>query len=404
LISCGTVEEKVYRRQVFKGGLQRAGTQDGNHFRYFSSEDTAGLFEVSEKYGFDKSETMIDLAALHGHDRAWTKELTETEAPLVEQLGACGLSDHDLLFSKEDTTKAGSGATSLKSGFGVGGAGKTGGGGAAGGGSGKTGAGAGKSGGKSGGWKGVDSGWGGDAQLGILAAAAGSALAATPASFAAAGKETSVKRVVDKRGSLSPGKPAAAPSTNPTQTKLQEKLFLLKAQKEKQESLLGMPGVLKKLPDKGKSIVERIDALTDEIETAEAAIAGKHEGKTKKNPETTTPVTAVKPVTVPTPATVLSPSPSSPSPFASTVSREVSSTPEVEIVAETDATRGESMEDSFVSAANDHDETVEIELDDETLEVPLVEPVVELLDTTAEEEVVDLANMMGTMGVGDVVA
>ena len=62
------------------------------------------------------------------------------------------------------------------------------------------------------------------------------------------------------------------------------------------------------------------------------------------------------------------------------------------------------MEDSFVSAANDHDETVEIELDDETLEVPLVEPVVELLDTTAEEEVVDLANMMGTMGVGDVVA
>ncbi len=53
---------------------------------------------------------------------------------------------------------------------------------------------------------------------------------------------------------------------------------------------------------------------------------------------------------------------------------------------------------------SDHDETVEIELDDETLEVPLVEPVVELLDTTAEEEVVDLANMMGTMGVGDVVA
>ena len=141
--------------------------------------------------------------------------------------------------------------------------------------------------------------------------------------------------------------------------------------------------------------------LTCELEREEAALPGKHAGKPKTDPDTTTPVTAVKPVTVPTPATVLSPSPSSPSPFASTVSREVSSTPEVEIVAETDATRGESMEDSFVSAANDHDETVEFELDDETLEVPLVEPVVELLDTTAAVEVVDLANIMGRRGVGE---
>ena len=31
--------------------------------------------------------------------------------------------------------------------------------------------------------------------------------------------------------------------------------------KEKQETLLDMPGMLKRLPDKGKSIVERIDAL-----------------------------------------------------------------------------------------------------------------------------------------------
>ena len=61
LISCGTVEEKVYRRQVFKSGLSRAGTQDGNHFRYFSAEDSQGLFEVSEKYGFDKSETQAEI-------------------------------------------------------------------------------------------------------------------------------------------------------------------------------------------------------------------------------------------------------------------------------------------------------------------------------------------------------
>jgi hypothetical protein len=36
LITCGTVEEKIYRRQVFKGGLSRAGTRDEEQLRYFS--------------------------------------------------------------------------------------------------------------------------------------------------------------------------------------------------------------------------------------------------------------------------------------------------------------------------------------------------------------------------------
>ena len=40
LITCGTVEEKIYRRQVYKGGISRAGMDDGNHFRYFSHEVT----------------------------------------------------------------------------------------------------------------------------------------------------------------------------------------------------------------------------------------------------------------------------------------------------------------------------------------------------------------------------
>lgn len=34
LITCGTVEEKIYRRQVFKGGLSRTGTQQGIQFRW----------------------------------------------------------------------------------------------------------------------------------------------------------------------------------------------------------------------------------------------------------------------------------------------------------------------------------------------------------------------------------
>jgi SNF2 family DNA or RNA helicase len=34
LVTCGTVEEKIYRKQVFKGGLSKAGMEDGIQLRY----------------------------------------------------------------------------------------------------------------------------------------------------------------------------------------------------------------------------------------------------------------------------------------------------------------------------------------------------------------------------------
>ena len=40
LITCGTVEEKIYKKQVFKGGLSRSGTEEGVAFRYFSQQVT----------------------------------------------------------------------------------------------------------------------------------------------------------------------------------------------------------------------------------------------------------------------------------------------------------------------------------------------------------------------------
>ena len=38
LITCGTVEEKIYRKQVFKGGLSKAGTEEGVQFRQAASK------------------------------------------------------------------------------------------------------------------------------------------------------------------------------------------------------------------------------------------------------------------------------------------------------------------------------------------------------------------------------
>ena len=44
LVTCGTVEEKIYRKQVFKGGLSRSSTEDGVQFRYFSHQARALYF------------------------------------------------------------------------------------------------------------------------------------------------------------------------------------------------------------------------------------------------------------------------------------------------------------------------------------------------------------------------
>jgi SNF2 family DNA or RNA helicase len=33
LVTCGTVEEKIYRKQVFKGGLSKAGMEEGVQLR-----------------------------------------------------------------------------------------------------------------------------------------------------------------------------------------------------------------------------------------------------------------------------------------------------------------------------------------------------------------------------------
>ena len=424
LVTCGTVEEKVYRRQVFKGGLSRAGTRDGNHFRYFSADDTSGLFECTDA-GFAASATQRELEALHSRDRAWTKELAEVEAPMVQTLGAAGLSDHDLLFTKEDTTKAGEGASVLKGGGAFGG-GKSGG-------AEKKGAGAGK--GKGGGWKGVDSGWGGDAQLGALAAAAGSALAATPASFAVAAKaeRQTTAALAPARGADARADANETSPANATKRKATEKLRALRLAKEKQETLLDMPGMLKRLPDKGKSIVERIDALAAEIETLEAEVAAKHGPRgpgdshggdaSAASPAPEASVAAASRASARfdhSPAAALvSPAPSSrrgsggtastgtrtpPSRASSgdavsgTLPERSRAVPAAGAASEPDsASPTASHSDSFRSAESgvgETDETVELDVTadlDATVEL-------ERIDTTAEEAEVDgLADMMGTV-------
>ncbi|KAL0050235.1 hypothetical protein WJX82_006933 [Trebouxia sp. C0006] len=100
LITCGTVEEKIYKKQVFKGGLSRSGTEEGVAFRYFSQQDLRDLFRVvpSELEG---SETQHTLHKLHSHQRKATPYVQDHLRFLETLPRYAGVSDHDLMFSKK---------------------------------------------------------------------------------------------------------------------------------------------------------------------------------------------------------------------------------------------------------------------------------------------------------------
>ncbi|XP_058392157.1 DNA excision repair protein ERCC-6-like isoform X2 [Diceros bicornis minor] len=102
LITCGTVEEKIYRRQVFKDSLIRQTTGDKkNPFRYFSKQELRELFTIED---FQNSATQLQLQALHAAQRRSDKKLDEHIAYL-HSLGIAGISDHDLIYTRDLSVK-----------------------------------------------------------------------------------------------------------------------------------------------------------------------------------------------------------------------------------------------------------------------------------------------------------
>ncbi|XP_072483217.1 DNA excision repair protein ERCC-6-like isoform X2 [Notamacropus eugenii] len=98
LITCGTVEEKIYRRQVFKDSLIRQTTGDQkNPIRYFSKQELRELFTIGD---FRSSATQLQLHSLHAGHRKTDKKLEEHIAYL-HTLGIAGISDHDLMFTHD---------------------------------------------------------------------------------------------------------------------------------------------------------------------------------------------------------------------------------------------------------------------------------------------------------------
>ncbi|XP_031221787.1 DNA excision repair protein ERCC-6-like [Mastomys coucha] len=102
LITCGTVEEKIYRRQVFKDSLIRQTTGDKkNPFRYFTKQELKELFTVGD---LQNSATQMQLQSLHAAQRRSDEKLDEHIAYL-HSLGIAGISDHDLMFTHDLSVK-----------------------------------------------------------------------------------------------------------------------------------------------------------------------------------------------------------------------------------------------------------------------------------------------------------
>ncbi|CAI9277828.1 unnamed protein product [Lactuca saligna] len=98
LMTCGTVEEKIYRKQIYKGGLFRSATEHKEQIRYFSQQDLRELFSIP-KQGFDVSLTQQQLHEEHDCEHKMDASLKD-HTKFLESLGIAGISNHSLLFSK----------------------------------------------------------------------------------------------------------------------------------------------------------------------------------------------------------------------------------------------------------------------------------------------------------------
>ncbi|ONK56252.1 uncharacterized protein A4U43_C10F5680 [Asparagus officinalis] len=98
LMTCGTIEEKIYKMQVFKGGLFRTATEQKEQMRYFSQKDIREIFSLP-KQGFDISITQQELFEEHGQQHDMDASL-KCHIEFLERQGIAGVSHHSLLFSK----------------------------------------------------------------------------------------------------------------------------------------------------------------------------------------------------------------------------------------------------------------------------------------------------------------
>ncbi|XP_022680894.1 protein CHROMATIN REMODELING 24 isoform X2 [Setaria italica] len=101
LMTSATIEEKIYKLQVFKGALFRTATEQKEQTRYFSKSEIHELFSLPQQ-GFDVSLTQKQLQEEHGQQVVMDESLRQ-HIQFLEQQGIAGVSHHSLMFSKTAT-------------------------------------------------------------------------------------------------------------------------------------------------------------------------------------------------------------------------------------------------------------------------------------------------------------
>jgi len=102
LITCGTLEEKIYTRQVHKDSIVHTVLNKENHhaYTYFEENKLRELFTIKD---FDKSETQESMTMEHGDKISSDQKFLESDIEHLKNLPEVyGISFYSRLFSKEE--------------------------------------------------------------------------------------------------------------------------------------------------------------------------------------------------------------------------------------------------------------------------------------------------------------
>ncbi|KAJ3282812.1 DNA excision repair protein ERCC-6-like [Borealophlyctis nickersoniae] len=100
LITCGTLEEKIYRNQVRKDFLSRTATDTKSHVRYFKQAELKDMFTLGDTR---VSRTMQYLTRQHPIESGCDPAVAQHYKQVAELNGVGGLSHHDQLYSMTES-------------------------------------------------------------------------------------------------------------------------------------------------------------------------------------------------------------------------------------------------------------------------------------------------------------
>eukprot|EP00667_Euglena_gracilis_P015104 EG_transcript_15685 len=99
LITCGTLEEKIYRHQVFKQGLAMNALGTESIYRHFTRKDMKEMFELGVT---NVSQTADQLYALNRDKMQYPAAVEAHMMELRQIKGTANFSDHGLVFDKKE--------------------------------------------------------------------------------------------------------------------------------------------------------------------------------------------------------------------------------------------------------------------------------------------------------------